>query len=79
MNPMQILQNFLNKGGNPQDLVTRAIGMSGKNNPMIGNLMNMARTGNAKGIEQFARNYMKERGMDFDTEFANFMSNFKQG
>lgn len=79
MNPMQILQNFLNKGGNPQDLVTRAIGMAGNNNPMIGNLMNLAKSGNAKGIEQFARNYMRERGKDFDTEFANFMSNFKQG
>ena len=78
MNPMQILQSFMGKGGNPQDLVMRAIGMAGNNNPMIGNLVNMAKQGNSQGIEKFARNYFKERGMDFDKEFNSFMSNFNK-
>ena len=42
------------------------------NNPMLQNLVNMAQQGNTKGVEEFARNYMKEQGRDFDTEFANF-------
>lgn len=77
MNPIQILKTFMGKGGNPQELVTRAMGMAGNNNPMFNNLMNMARQGNSQRIEQFARNFFKEKGMDFDTEFNKFMSNFK--
>ena len=46
------------------------------NNPMIQNLVNMAQQGNAKGVEEFARNYMKEQGRDFDIEFANFKKQF---
>lgn len=78
MNPMQILQNFMGKGGNPQDLVMRALNMAGNNNPMIGNLVNLAKQGNSQGVEQFARNFMKEKGMDFDQEFNKFMSNFNK-
>lgn len=46
------------------------------NNPMIQNLVNMAQKGNAQAVEDFARNYMKEQGRDFDTEFANFKKQF---
>lgn len=78
MNPIEILKGFMGNGGNPQGLVNKALGMVGNNNPMIANLVNMAKSGNTQGIEQFARNYMKERGMDFDKEFASFMNNFNQ-
>jgi hypothetical protein len=78
MNPIEILKGFMGNGGNPQVLVNKALGMVGNNNPMIANLVNMAKSGNTQGIEQFARNYMKERGMDFDKEFASFMNNFNQ-
>lgn len=78
MNPMQILQNFMGKGGNPQQLVQKAIGMSNNNNPMIANLINLAQNGNTENVEQFARNYCKERNMDFDKEFSAFMSNFNK-
>ena len=30
-----------------------------------------------QGIEEFARNYYKEQGKDFDKEFSEFMDNFK--
>lgn len=76
MNPMQILQNFMGKGGNPQQLLQKA--MANNSNPMIANLVNLAQTGNKEQIEQFARNYCKERNMDFDKEFNSFMSNFNQ-
>ena len=79
MNPIQMLQSFMGKGGNPQQLVMNAIrGMSGNSNPMINNLLTMAQNGDSKGIEQFARNFMKEKGKDFDTEFNAFMKNFNQ-
>lgn len=46
--------------------------LKNNNNPMLRNLINMAQQGNSKGVEDFARNYLKEQGRDFDTEFANF-------
>lgn len=78
MNPVQMIQNFMKNGGNPQQLMTKALAMAGNNNPMIANLVQMANSGNMQGIEQFARNYMKGQGKDFDKEFANFMSNFNK-
>ena len=75
---MEILKTFVNGGGNPQQVLMKAMGMNGNNNVMISNLMNMANKGDAKGVEQFARNYLKEKGMDFDKEFSAFMSNFNK-
>jgi len=77
MNPIQILQNFICKGGNPQQLLQKAMGMNGNNNPMIANLMSLAKSGNKEQVEQFARNVCKERNINFDEEFPKFMSNFK--
>ena len=72
MNPLNILKNFMGKGGNPQQLLMKAI--AGNNsNPMINNLIQMARNGNTQGIETFARNFFNEKGRDFDKEFAEFM------
>ena len=79
MNPIEILKGFMGKGGNPQELVMRALNIAGNNNPMISNLVNMAKQGNQQGVEQFARNYFREKGVDFDKEFSSFLSNFKQG
>lgn len=73
MNPMQIIQGFLGKGMSPQKIVEQ---MAGKN-PMMANLMKMANSGDSKGLEQFARNMMKEKGRDFDKEFSEFRKNFK--
>lgn len=50
--------------------------LKNNNNPMLRNLINMAQQGNSKGVEDFARNYLKEQGRDFDTEFANFKNQF---
>jgi hypothetical protein len=77
MNPIQIIKNFMNKGGNPQDLLTQAISKSG-GNPMISKLMQMAKSGDTQGVEVFARNLFKERGRDFDKEFENFMQQLKR-
>ena len=74
MNPMQMLQSFLGRGMSPQQIITQ---MSGNKNPMITNLMNMMKTGDSKGVEDFARNIFKEKGRDFDKEFGEFKKNFR--
>lgn len=60
---------------NPQQLIMQMIEKN--TNPMISNLIRMAKEGNTKGVEEFARNICKERGKNFDDEFAKFMNNFK--
>lgn len=74
MNPMNFLKGMMGIN-NPKDMVIKMMGQTG--NPMINNLINMANKGDTKGVEEFARNYMKEQGKDFDKEFGNFMNNFK--
>lgn len=74
MIPDNIIKMF--KGQNPKQL---AINIAKQNsNPMIANLIKMANEGKTQGIEEFARNIMQEMGMDFDSEFANFMQLFKR-
>ena len=41
------------------------------------NLINLARSGNTKGIEQIARNYASQRGVDFDKEFTAFRQKYR--
>ena len=60
---------------NPQQFIMQMIEKN--TNPMIGNLIKMAKEGNTKGVEEFARNICKERGKNFDDEFSKFMNNFK--
>ena len=79
MNQMQMLQMLMKKGNNPQQMAEQMIQSMGGNNPMLGNLMQLAKDGNTKNIEQFARNICKSKGIDFDKEVSSFMSNFKQG
>ncbi len=52
---------------NPKQIVMNIL--SKNKNPMLNNLMNMDQA----SIENFARNYCKERGRDFDKEFNEFM------
>ena len=74
MNPNDMM-TMLKGIRNPKQAVLNMIGNNA--NPMIKNLVEMANSGNKQGIEEFARNYYKEQGKDFDKEFSNFMDNFK--
>lgn len=67
MNPMEIIKSFLTKGLTPKGIVKSMVG----NNPIFNNLIEMAEKGNNQGVEEFARNMLKERGLDFDKEMAN--------
>ena len=74
MIPNNISRMF--KGQNPKQIAMNIVKQN--SNPMIANLIKMANEGKTQGIEEFARNIMQERGMDFDSEFANFMQLFKR-
>lgn len=76
MNPMQMIKTMVNAKKNPQELVSAMVGNN--SNPMIKNLAEMAKKGDNKGVESFARNLFKEKGLDFDKEFSNFMSNINK-
>ena len=73
-NPLQFM-SMLKSIKNPKEAVISMV--KSNNNPMIKNLVEMAENGNSKGVENFARNFLKEQGRDFDKEFSEFTKNFK--
>ena len=75
MNPMQIMQ-FIRGGGNPQQMMMNMLEQQSGNNPMMANLLNLAKQNKTSDIEQIARNMLKEQGKDYDKEFANFKQMF---
>lgn len=75
MNPMNLIKNMLGLN-DPKEIAMKLIGQN--NNPIFSNLIDMANKGDSAGIENFARNYMKEQGKDFDTEFNNFKNMFSK-
>jgi len=67
VNQVDLIKNFITKGMTPKGIVKNMT----KNNPIFSNLIDMAEKGDNKGVETFARNLLKEKGMDFDKEMAN--------
>lgn len=67
MNSLDILRGITN----PKQYVINQLTSS---NPMISNLIDMAQKGQTQNIENFARNFCRERNVDFDTKFAEFMN-----
>lgn len=74
-NPIEMIKLFMGENKTPQQILQKM--MKDNSNPVLNNLINMAQTGDSKGVENFARNLCKEKGKDFDKEFSEFMSNFK--
>ena len=72
MNPMEFKKGIKN----PKQFVMNMLKQN--QNPMAIQLMQMVKNGNTNQIEQFARNVCKERGMDFDKQFAEFMKQINQ-
>ena len=73
MNPLNMIKGMMGIG-NPKEMAMKML--SQNNNPIFKNLIDMANKGDTKGVENFARNYMKSQGKDFDQEFNNFKSMF---
>lgn len=75
MNPMNFFQML--KGGNPQQMVMKMMNNPQMaNNPIVQNMLNMAKNGDLQGIEEMGRNIAKERGIDFDKAFNDFKNQF---
>lgn len=75
MNPIQVMQ-FICNSGNPQQMMMNMLEQQSGNNPMMANLLNLAKQNKTSDIEQIARNMLKEQGKDYDKEFANFKQMF---
>lgn len=71
MNPMEFIKGIKN----PEQFIMNTIKQN--SNPMMEQLMQMAKSGNTKEVETFARNAFKQQGRDFDKEFSNFMRQIK--
>ena len=75
ISPMQLIQMI--KGGmNPQQLISQILPQF-NGIPVVQNAYNMMQNGNVKQLEQIARNLAQQRGIDFDTEYANFKNSFR--
>ena len=72
MNPIDMIKQYMTQGLTPKGILNKL----SINNPILNNVMNMAQTGDTKGVETFARNICKQRGLDFDEEFNKFKNNF---
>lgn len=60
MNAINVLKGIKN----PKQFIMNNI-MPSNSNPMINNLMEMAKKGDVKGVENFARNICKQRRIGF--------------
>lgn len=74
VNPMQLVQ-MIKSGQNPQQLMLSVLQSQAGNNPMMNNLLNLAKNGQTTQIEQIARNLYTSQGLDFDKEFQAFRRN----
>lgn len=72
INPMQLI-GMLRNGGNPQAIVQQ-LTQNMPVNPQLQNLIQMARNGDQQGIQQYAEQYFRSQGRDFNTEMNNFMT-----
>ena len=75
MNPLNMIKGMMGIS-NPKDMAMKML--SQNNNPIFKNLIDMANKGDSKGVEEFARNICKEKNIDFDKQFGEFMNNFKK-
>jgi hypothetical protein len=63
---------MIKQGKNPEQLMMDFLQRQMGDSPLLG----MAQRRDSRGIEQFARNYYKQQGKDFDKEFQAFRQMF---
>ena len=73
MNPITTIKQYMLQGLTPKGILNKM----NINNPILNNVISMAKNGDTKGVENFARNICKQRGLDFDTEFNKFKDTLK--
>ena len=72
LNPMTIISMLAN--GNPQQVAQNIINQNFPNDPNMQMLLQMGLKNDTQGIQNFARQYLGQRGLDLDTEMSKFMS-----
>ena len=75
MNPLNMIKGMMGNM-NPKNMAMNML--KNNTNPIFNNLIDMANKGDSKGVEEFARNICKEKNIDFDKQFGEFMNNFKK-
>lgn len=73
MNPANMIKQYMLQGLTPRSILQRL----NVQNPILSNVISMAQNGDSKGVENFARNICKQRGLDFDQEFSKFKDSFR--
>ncbi len=73
MNFMSAIKQYMLQGLTPKGILNKM----NISNPILNNVINMAQNGDTKGVETFARNICKQRGLDFDVEFNKFKNTLK--
>ena len=58
---------------NPMQLIVNQLQQRMGGNPMVGNVIQMAQKNDVQGLEQFARNLGKEKGVDVDELYKQAM------
>ena len=72
VDPTKLIE-LIRNGKNPQQLMLHVLeDKAYTNNPVMMNLLELAKENRTSEIEQVARNLYAERGLDFDSEFNNF-------
>lgn len=65
------------RGRNPQEMVMSLIQSQKINDPQINQLIQYAQTGDMNNLVNLATSICSQRGIDFNSEFQNFMSMLK--
>ena len=65
------------KNGNPEQMMMSMLEQSAQNNPILENLLNMAKNNDSEGIESYVRNVAREKGIDYDKEFNSIKQMFR--
>lgn len=78
VNPNMLIQ-MIRGGTNPQQLLMQILEGQAGSNPMMANLLSLAKKGDSQGIEQIARNIFAQKGLDYDSEFNALMQLLGKG
>lgn len=71
---INLIKNKMTQGLTPESIVTQMAG----NNPILTNVIKMAKNGDNAGVEQFARNICQQKGINYDEQLAVLMEQLKK-
>lgn len=75
MNQQEIIR-LIQSGANPQQLVLQMLEEQASSNPMIANVLSLAKQNKMNDIEFIVQNLMKTKGLNYNKEVAVFKNIF---